>query len=200
MVVSKLRTSCLKGCREFWRRLIIVLVAVVVTVPVIMKSRPRENKSPVAAFSVWSAATGYVRIGGDVRHPGVYAITANAVTSGVIFLAEPIGRPQRYVSASNEAALLNNGADLRVLIDPDGTTRIVTGSLPTAERLVLGIPLDINVMNEADFIRVPGIGPVLAKRIIKYRQINGGSMTVQDLLYVEGIGQKKYLHLHKFFN
>jgi competence protein ComEA len=67
------------------------------------------------------------------------------------------------------------------------------------ERLVMGIPLDINTMSEADFDKVPGIGPMLARRIVIYRQNNGGSMAVADLLSVEGIGDKKYFRLLKYF-
>jgi competence protein ComEA len=71
--------------------------------------------------------------------------------------------------------------------------------MPAAERLVMGIPLDITTVNEADLDKVPGIGPALARRIVLYRQKNGGSMTVQDLLLVEGIGEKKFKTLRKFF-
>ncbi|HEY4743320.1 MAG TPA: helix-hairpin-helix domain-containing protein [Desulfuromonadaceae bacterium] len=193
------RTSDLVHGTELWRRLLIILLAIAVTVPVLMKSRPRGIESPGAAFSVASSATGYVRIAGDVRHPGIYPITANAMTDSVILLAEPVRKPQRYVPAGSELLPLRNGADLQVVIAHDGSTRIAVSALPTSQRLVLGIPLDINVMNKADFDRVPGIGPALARRIVAYRQMNGGFMAVQDLLFIEGIGQKKYLHLVKFF-
>ena len=73
------------------------------------------------------------------------------------------------------------------------------GTIPAAERLVMGIPLDITAISEEDLDRVPGIGPALARRIVRYRQKNGGSMTVQDLLLVEGIGEKKFKALRKFF-
>jgi len=54
-------------------------------------------------------------------------------------------------------------------------------------------------MSEADLDKVPGIGPALARRIIQYRQENGGSMSVKDLLSVEGVGEKKCDALRKFF-
>lgn len=199
MAVSKPRTAGLVCNSEFWRRLVIVFLAVAITVPVTMKSRPRFAKPSLAAFSVASSPVGYVRIRGDVRHPGIYPITANSLTATVILLAEPVRRPQRYIPIDSEALRLSNGADLGVMIDADGTTKVVTGALPAAQRLILGIPLDINVMSEADFDRVPGIGPVLARRIVEYRQINGGLMAVQDLLSIEGIGEKKYLRLYKYF-
>jgi competence protein ComEA len=54
-------------------------------------------------------------------------------------------------------------------------------------------------LNEADFDRLPGVGPALAKRIVEYRQNNGGILRVEDLLAIEGIGEKKYQQLHGYF-
>ena len=71
--------------------------------------------------------------------------------------------------------------------------------MPAAERLVMGIPLDINAMTETDLENVPGIGPALARRITIFRQNNGGRMSVQDLLFVEGIGEKKFETLRRYF-
>lgn len=165
-----------------------------------MKSRQSGSVSAPAAFSVASSARGYVRVSGDVRHPGIYPITANAVTGGVILLAEPCKTMKGYVPAGAEEASLGNGGDIRIVIGEDGMARISCGSMPTAQRLVLGLPLDINSMDETDFDRIPGIGPVLARRIVQYRHKNDGFMGGKDLIYIEGIGEKKYEHLKKYFN
>jgi competence protein ComEA len=63
----------------------------------------------------------------------------------------------------------------------------------------MGIPLDIDSSSEADLDKVPGIGPALAKSIVQYRHNNGGHMSVQDLHLVEGVGEKKFKTLNKFF-
>ncbi|GCF85900.1 hypothetical protein GSbR_25000 [Geobacter sp. SVR] len=76
---------------------------------------------------------------------------------------------------------------------------IAVRPIPASQRMVLGIPLDINRMEIRDFDKLPGIGPALAQRIVLYRQWNGGLMTVDDLLKVEGIGERKYSVLKKFF-
>jgi competence protein ComEA len=64
--------------------------------------------------------------------------------------------------------------------------------------MVLGIPLDISSMSEADFDRLPGIGPALAKRIVTYRQLNGGNLRFNDLAAIEGMGEKKLELIRKF--
>jgi competence protein ComEA len=40
--------------------------------------------------------------------------------------------------------------------------------------------------------RLPGIGPVLAERIVEYRQTAGGFRRVEQLKLVKGIGAKKF--------
>ena len=50
--------------------------------------------------------------------------------------------------------------------------------------------IDINVANEIDLIKLPRIGPAMAKRIIEYRTINGPFNSVNDLRKVRGIGKK----------
>lgn len=39
---------------------------------------------------------------------------------------------------------------------------------------------------------LPGVGETIAARIVAYREENGGFSSVEELLNVEGIGEKKY--------
>jgi hypothetical protein len=59
---------------EHCHRLIIILLTVAVTIPVVVKSRPSPDVKVSAAFSVSPSSHGYVRISGDVRHPGMSAL------------------------------------------------------------------------------------------------------------------------------
>ena len=52
--------------------------------------------------------------------------------------------------------------------------------------------LDINRASAADFEKLPGIGPELAGRIVRYRAKNGRFRRVEDLLAIKGIGLKKW--------
>lgn len=51
--------------------------------------------------------------------------------------------------------------------------------------------LNVNTASESDLIALPGIGDVLARRIVEYREENGVFPSVDDLLCIEGIGEKK---------
>lgn len=71
-----------------------------------------------------------------------------------------------------------------VVVLTDGSSGI--GEIPE-EFLV-----NINTATEAEFQELPGVGPVLAKRIVEYRQQNGGFERLDDLKNVAGIGDKTF--------
>lgn len=53
-------------------------------------------------------------------------------------------------------------------------------------------PISLNRSSEAQLEEIPGIGPVLARRIVQYRQMHGGFASVEQMLEIEGIGPKKF--------
>jgi competence protein ComEA len=59
-------------------------------------------------------------------------------------------------------------------------------------------PLDPNLATQADLEALPGIGPVLAKRIIAYRTAHGPFKKIGDLEKVSGIGPKKLAKIKPF--
>ena len=57
--------------------------------------------------------------------------------------------------------------------------------------------LDINTATKSQFMELPGIGEVMAERIIAYRTENGLFSSIDGLLEVEGIGEKKLQQIEK---
>lgn len=52
--------------------------------------------------------------------------------------------------------------------------------------------IDINTNEISELTRLYGIGEKLAKRIIDYRSINGDFEVIEDIMRVDGIGEKKF--------
>jgi competence protein ComEA len=52
-----------------------------------------------------------------------------------------------------------------------------------------GALVDVNVADGATLQTLPGIGPVMAERIIAYREAHGRFHTLEDLIQVKGIGE-----------
>lgn len=51
--------------------------------------------------------------------------------------------------------------------------------------------VDVNKASASELERLPGIGPVLAERIVQWRRDQGPFQKVDDLSLVKGIGEKK---------
>lgn len=49
--------------------------------------------------------------------------------------------------------------------------------------------VDINTADRKSLIDLPGIGGVMADRVIEYREANGGFKCVEDLMNVPGMGK-----------
>jgi competence protein ComEA len=60
---------------------------------------------------------------------------------------------------------------------------------------LLPAKLDVNTATEKELRSLPGIGPVMAARIIAARPFRSAN----DLKKVNGIGDKKYDHIRPYF-
>lgn len=61
---------------------------------------------------------------------------------------------------------------------------------PTEEK-VISFPIAINHADKEEIMALPGIGDVLADRIIAYKTEHGDFSSVEELLNVEGLGKKR---------
>jgi competence protein ComEA len=67
-------------------------------------------------------------------------------------------------------------------------------SVPSRERYIYSIdPIELNSADSASLLPLPGIGPVLAGRIIRYRELLGGFARVEQLNEVYGLSPEAVL-------
>jgi competence protein ComEA len=57
---------------------------------------------------------------------------------------------------------------------------------------VLLLVLNLNTATQRDLETLPGVGPVLARRIVEFREKKGGFKRVEELLAIPGISEKKW--------
>ena len=58
--------------------------------------------------------------------------------------------------------------------------------------VVLLLVLNLNTATLMELETLPGVGPVLARRIVDFRQKKGGFRRVEELLVIPGISEKKW--------
>jgi competence protein ComEA len=58
--------------------------------------------------------------------------------------------------------------------------------------VILLLIINLNTATVQDLRTLPGIGPVLAKRIIEFRDKRHGFKRVEELLAIPGISEKKW--------
>ncbi len=58
--------------------------------------------------------------------------------------------------------------------------------------------ININTATEAELVRLPRIGPAIARRIIRYRQQKGKFRSIDELIKVKGIGPKTLQHIRPY--
>ena len=149
------------------------------------------------AFASPSPSPGVVvvYVSGWVRHPGVFEFHQG---QRVIEAIERAGgaRPGADLTSINLAALLTDAMQIVVgkrgqpgSAGPGSSGGFVGsgGVVGAADALV-----NINTATLDQLDSLPGIGPALAQRIIDYREKHGAFRSIQDLLNVSGIGDKKF--------
>jgi len=124
----------------------------------------------------------YIDVAGKVKAPGVYQLPDG---SRVIDAIEIAGGVRRGVDTShiNLARKLVDGE--QVLITSKKFQAITPSS---GRKTVFTGKVSINSGTKAQFDSLPGIGPVLAQRIIDHRSKNGPFGQVSDIQNVSGIG------------
>ena len=55
--------------------------------------------------------------------------------------------------------------------------------------------VNLNTATSSQIATLPGVGDAAAKRIIEYREKNGGFKKIEELMNVKGIGEKSFLKL-----
>jgi competence protein ComEA len=122
-----------------------------------------------------------VHVSGWVVSPGVVTVAEGAIVAEAIEAAGGLrlgARPETL----NLADVVGPGDQIVV---PGPESEASPGGQGS------GGLLSLNTATETELQGLPGVGPVIAQRIVAYREQNGRFEDVEDLLEVPGIGEQK---------
>ena len=66
------------------------------------------------------------------------------------------------------------------------------------DRTQAGFPININTASAEELTSLPGIGDVLAGRIVSYREQYGSFLSTEELMDVTGISEKTYERIREY--
>jgi len=156
----------------------------------VVASASTSPSAPAASVTPSPAGEVVVEVVGKVARPAVVTLPKGARVQDAL---EAVGgaKPGVDTSDQNLARVLVDGEQIRVGIDPAPVTAPTTATGTTGSPG----PIDINTASLEALQDIPGVGPVIASRIVTYREQNGGFQTVEQLLEVSGIGEATFAQM-----
>lgn len=131
-----------------------------------------------------------VDVAGKVGRPGVVRLPLGSRVADALRAAGGV-RPGVDIGLLNLARPLVDGEQVLVGVGPVGQP-VPTDASSGVAGSAGGAIVDLNVATVADLDGLPGVGPVLAQRIIDWRTAHGPFTSVDQLREVSGIGDRKF--------
>jgi len=174
-------------------------LALLLAASLMIKGRVPTRNGEDAAFSfARSPASVTVRLAGDFPRPGVYRFPGDTTVTTAIKMTVPVvplaagdsPAATRRLASGDVVTLRLRGRQIAVL---------ALERMSAREQMVLGVALDPDRLEAPEWAALPGIGPVLAERIVVDRHNNGAFGSLDGVLRVPGIGQGKLKAIRRYF-
>jgi competence protein ComEA len=152
---------------------------------------PGSDAPAVAGAKPSAPAAVVVAVGGKVRKPGLVELPPGARVADALTAAGGAS-PGVDVAPLNLARKVTDGELIMVGVTPPPGAAPTAPAGPAVPGQPGAGPINLNSATLADLDTLPGVGPVLAQRILAAREAQGGFKAVSDLRNVEGIGTSRY--------
>lgn len=154
-----------------------------------------DDESEGSSSKASAAAEVYVDVDGAVVSPGVYRLKDGARVSQAIDAAGGLA-PEADVTGLNRASKVTDGQKIHVPTVGEKQASIAEAGVDGGTSASSGVGgatglVNINTASSAELQTLSGIGPSMAQSIIDERTKNGAFASVDDLMRVSGIGEKK---------
>lgn len=128
-----------------------------------------------------------VDVAGKVRRPGVFTLPAGSRVIDAIGRAGG-ARAKVDLSGLNLARVLADGE--QVLVGQEPAHGVAAGAASAPGAPSAGGLVSLNTASLEQLDGLPGVGPVTAQKILTWRQQHGSFASVDELLEIDGIGEK----------
>ena len=166
-----------------WRSFFIGVCAGLISAALILIGNGRLEGKSILLSTPLDPPGVRISVRGAVVSPGIYRLASGSIVQDALLAAGGV-LPQGDTSRLNLAALLSDGQELRIPLQ----TPTPAAGTPLAPVPQSGGKINLNTATLVELESLPGVGPVLAQRIIEYRETYGPFQSVEDLLHVKGIG------------
>lgn len=141
-------------------------------------------------------ATVVVDVIGNVRNPGLRRLPAGSRVADALQAAGGV-RPGTSTDGLNRARPLTDGEQVVVgaPAPTPGTGPAGPPGQATGGTTAPGAPVSLSTATVDQLDALPGVGPMLAQRIVDYRSRHGGFRSVDELREVNGIGERRFADL-----
>jgi competence protein ComEA len=171
---------------------IIALVAAIAAVYGLFQAFDARTAPPIVIEDAAGILPVVVDVRGAVSAPGVYELVPGARMQDAILAAGGLS-PTADLSTVSLARRLRDGEVVTILELPQvgGALASPPSDLPMGD-LAANAPvrLNLNTATIAELTELPGIGDVIAERIVRFREENGPFRSIDDLIHVEGISTR----------
>ena len=130
-----------------------------------------------------------VDVRGAVTKPGVFELPANARVQDAVTAAGGL-TADADLSMINLARRLRDGEIVFLAPVPASGTPVVTPAAPETATGSDSARININTATTAELEQLPGIGEVIAGRIVAFREEHGPYRSVNDLIHVDGVSAR----------
>jgi DNA uptake protein ComE-like DNA-binding protein len=129
-------------------------------------------------------------------------IVENNESAGVYFVPQGASVNQLLGSAgikqrSKNNIMLKTGMKL-VINNVLGNNDVIIKEIQNAQKISVGLSVDINKAKEQDLIMIKGIGPATAQKIVELREKLKGIKDIKQLMEIKGIKEKKIRQIQKY--
>lgn len=166
------------------------------------RSRPTADASGAPAIATIAAAGStptskgaertpvIVDVSGAVKRPGVYTLSTEQRVEDALERAGGATR-RADLRQLNRAAKLEDGRQILVPTKGESPAAAPASGATAPPGEPAAGPINLNTATPEQLETLDGVGPATSRKIIEYRDQNGGFKSIDELDQVSGIGEKR---------